>query len=350
MLNVGLVGFGFAGKVFHAPVIRAVDGLHLTTIVQRRGTADPPYADVEVVRSVDDLLTRAIDLVVIATPNPSHYPLAEQCLRAGRHVVIDKPFTTTVAEGEALVHLGTEKQRVLSAYQNRRYVGDFVTVQRLLSEGALGRVAIFESHFDRFRPELRPAAWREQPQPGAGLWFDLGAHLLDQALVLFGLPQAISADIRVERAGAAVDDAFDVTLHYPHMRALLRATMLAIAAGPTFAVHGSTGSFIKYGLDPQEEALKSGHTPAAPNWDADAPERYGTLTTPAGTRTIPTLRSSFAHYYANVRDAILGAAPLAVAPEQVLNVMRGLELAVASSRTRCALPWPTSGVSPMGSP
>ncbi|PYO99248.1 MAG: oxidoreductase [Gemmatimonadetes bacterium] len=343
MLNVGLVGFGFAGKTFHAPVIRAVQGLRLTTIVQRSGAPpDPRYPDVEFVRSVQDLLTRAIDLVVIATPNPSHHPIAKQCLLAGRHVVIDKPFTTTAAEAAELVRLAHDKRRVLSAYQNRRYVGDFVTVQTLLSDGGLGRVSIFESHFDRFRPELRPTAWREQPQPGSGIWFDLGSHLLDQALVLFGPPAAISADIRIEREGAATDDAFDVTLHYPRMRALLRASMLAASPGPTFAVHGTRGSFVKYGLDPQEEALKSGRTPDERNWDAEPPERHGVLTTPEGTRTIPTIPSSFTHYYENVRDAIRGTAPLAVSTEQVLEVMCGLELALASSQQRCVLPWTTS--------
>jgi scyllo-inositol 2-dehydrogenase (NADP+) len=343
MLNVGLVGFGFAGKTFHAPVIRAVQGLRLAAIVQRSGSPpDSRYPDVEFVQSVEDLLTRAIDLVVIATPNPSHHPIAKQCLLAGRHVVIDKPFTTAVAEAAELVRLAHDKRRVLSAYQNRRYVGDFVTLQKLLSDGVLGRVSIFESHFDRFRPELRPAAWREQPQPGSGIWFDLGSHLLDQALVLFGPPAAISADVRIEREGAATDDAFDVTLHYPRMRALLRASMLAASPGPTFAVHGTRGSFVKYGLDPQEEALKSGRTPDEPNWDAEPPDRHGKLTTPEGTRTIPTIPSSFTHYYENVRDAIQGTAPPAVTTEQMLDVMRGLELALASSRKRCVLPWATS--------
>ena len=344
MLTVGLVGFGLAGKVFHAPVIRAVEGLRLTAIVQRSGTGaagapDPRYRDVEFLRSVDELLARAVDLVVIATPNTSHHPIAKQCLLAGRHVVVDKPFTTTVAEAEELVQLGAEKRRVLSAYQNRRYVGDFVTVRKLLSEGALGRVTIYESHFDRFRPELKPGAWREQPQPGSGIWFDLGSHALDQALVLFGIPDAISADIRSERDGAATDDAFDVTLHYPRLRALLRASMLAASPGPAFAVHGTHGSFFKYGPDPQEAALKSGRTPGEPGWDAEPPDRYGKLTTPEGTRTIPTIPSSFAHYYENIRDAIVGKAQLAVTPEQALNVMRGLELAVTSSRKGCVLPW-----------
>ena len=344
MLNVGLVGFGFAGKAFHAPVIRAVDGLRLTTIVRRGGggAPDPGYADVEVVRSVDELLTRTIDLVVVATPNTSHHPIAKQCLLAGRHVVVDKPFTTTVAEAEELVHLAATTGRVLSVYQERRYTGDFVTVQRLLSEGVLGRVAIFESHFDRFRPELRPGAWREQPQPGSGVWFDLGPHLLDQALLLFGIPEAISADIRIERDSAAVDDAFDVTLHYPRLRALLRASLLTVTPGPSFAVHGTKGSFVKHGLDPQEGALKAGRTPDEPNWDVEPPELYGQLTTPEGTRTIPTTPSSFTRYYENIRDVILRKVQPAVMPQHALDVMRGLELAVASNRKRCVLPWTPS--------
>ncbi|HKW39987.1 MAG TPA: oxidoreductase [Gemmatimonadales bacterium] len=341
MLNVGLVGFGFASKVFHAPVIRAVAGLRLAVIVQRRGSGspDPAYADVEFVRSVAELLTRAVDLVVIATPNATHHPIAKQCLLAGRHVVVDKPFTTTLEEAEELVRLSKEHGRVLSAYQNRRYVGDFVTLRRLLAEGALGRVVTFESHFDRYRPALRPEAWREQPHPGSGVWFDLGPHLLDQALMLFGFPRAIAADIRIEREGAAVDDAFDVTLHYPQMRALLRATMLAAAPGPTFTVHGANGSFVKHGQDPQEAALRAGRRPDEPNWDQEPSEQYGTLTTLSGTRTIPTIPSSFVHYYENIRDAILGSALLAVTPEHALDVMRGVELAVASSRQRRVLPW-----------
>lgn len=339
MITVGLVGFGFAGKVFHAPVVRAVDALRLTTIVQRSGGGDPRYPDVEFVRDVAALLEREVELVVIATPNESHYPIARQCLAAGRHVVIDKPFATTAALAGRLIELAHGQGRLLSVYHNRRYVGDFVTLQQLLQRGALGRVVAYESHFDRFRPGLRPGAWREQPLPGSGVWFDLGPHLLDQALVLFGKPQAISADIRIERAGAQADDAFDVTLVYPDMRALLRASMMSAAPGPTFAVHGTNGSFVKHGADPQEAALRAGRTPDEPSWDQEEPALFGTLTTSEGDRRIPTIPSSFTHYYENVRDAILGKASLAVTPEQALDVMRGLELAVTSSRQRCAVAW-----------
>jgi predicted dehydrogenase len=257
-------------------------------------------------------------------------------------VVIDKPFAPTLAQAEDLVQLASKQRRVLSVYQNRRYVGDFVTLQRLVSEGTLGRIVAYESHFDRFRPDQKPGAWRERPEPGAGVWFDIGPHLLDQAFVLFGIPRAVAADIRIERDGGVVDDAFDVTLHYPQLRAVLRASMLAAAPGPSFAVRGTAGSFIKYGVDAQEEALKQGRTPGGPEWDADPPALYGTLTTVEGPRLVPTIPSSYARYYENIRDAILGKAQAAVTPQQALDVMRGLELAVASSEKRCVLPWVTA--------
>jgi predicted dehydrogenase len=342
IINVGLVGWGFAAKVFHAPVIRATEGLQLTAIVQRSGTADPPSSGVDFVRSVDELLQRNVDLVVVATPNATHHPIAKQCLLAGKHVVVDKPFTVTVHEAEELVQTAREKKRILSAYQNRRYVGDFQTVQLLLRKEALGRVTVYEAHYDRFRPQLKPNAWREEALPGSGIWYDLGAHLLDQALVLFGIPQAISADIRIERDNAMADDAFDVTLHYARMRAILRATMLAAYPGPAFAIHGTNGSFIKYGLDPQEGALKAGRSPNEPDWDLEPEEAFGRLATPQGVQVIPTVPGNFRHYYENIRDAINGDAGLAVTPEQVLNVMRGLELAIESSRKRCTLPWPSA--------
>jgi len=342
MLNVGLVGFGFGGKVFHAPVIRAVEGLRLAAIVQRHGPPPPDslYADVEFVRSVDELLTKQLDLVVVTTTNTSHHPIAKQCLLAGRHVVVDKPFTVTMAEAEELVRIAQEQRRIVTVYQDRRYTGDFATVQKVVAEGALGRVVTYEAHFDRFRPELRPGAWREAALPGSGVWYDLGPHLFDQALLLFGIPDAIGADIRVERDKAVVDDAFDVTLYYAGRRALLRSSMMVHPVGPTWSVHGSKGSFVKYGMDPQEAALREGRTPAEPEWDSEPAELYGELITADGTRIVPTLRSSFARYYENVRDVILGKAKLAVTPEWSLDVMRGLLLAVESSRQRRVLAWP----------
>ncbi|HEY4933069.1 MAG TPA: oxidoreductase [Terriglobales bacterium] len=345
MIDVGLVGFGFAGRTFHAPVIAAVEGLHLAAILQRHGSeAQQAYPDARLVRSLDELLAiDTIRLVVIATPNTTHFDLAKQCLLAGRDVVIDKPFATTYAEAAELVQIASEQGRLLSVYQNRRWDGDFVTLQRLVADGKLGRVVLFESHFDRFRPHLKANAWRERPEPGSGVLFDLGPHLIDQAMVLFGEPESISADLRIEREGASVDDAFDVVLHYPRMRVLLRAGMLVSTPTPRFVVQGTQGGYVKYGLDPQEDALKRGETPAGEFWGYEAPERWGTLLEAQGdsfaTDKLPTAPGDYHQYYQNVRDAILGDVPLAVTAEQGLGVMRALEMAQESSRQRCLVPW-----------
>jgi scyllo-inositol 2-dehydrogenase (NADP+) len=345
MIDVGLVGFGFAGRTFHAPVIAAVEGLRLAAILQRHGPeAEQAYPGARVVRSVEQLLAiESVQLVVIATPNTSHFDLAKQCLLAGRDVVIDKPFTTTYSQAAELVALAGENKRVLSVYQNRRWDGDFLTVQRLFDENKLGRVVLFESHFDRFRPQLKANAWRERAEPGSGVLFDLGPHLVDQAMLLFGTPEAVSADVRIERDGAAVDDAFDVVLHYPRMRALLRAGVLAGTPTPRFVIHGTQGGYLKYGLDPQEDALKRGETPAGEFWGYEAPERWGTLLSLQGdsfhSEPFATIPGDYRQYYQNLRDAILGNAVLAVTPEQALAVMRAIELAMQSSRQRCVASW-----------
>lgn len=339
-INVGLIGFGFAGRTFHAPVIRAVAGLRLVAILQRKGDdAANRYPDVRIARNLEQLLASgSIQLVVIATPNVSHFDLARQCLLAGRHVVIDKPFATTYVEAAELVSLAEKCKRLLSVYQSRRFDGDFKTVCNLIASEVLGRIVLFESHYDRYRLQLRPGAWREQAGPGNGVFFDLGPHLIDQALTLFGTPEAVSADIRIERDGAVVDDAFNVTLLYPRLRVQLRGTMLASKPAPHFVIHGTHGSYDKYGLDPQENALKRGETPGGPAWGKEPPEAWGTLTQVEGekitARTIPTEAGDYCEYYENVRDAILGKAALAVTPQAASNVMRVLELARQSSHER----------------
>jgi predicted dehydrogenase len=264
-------------------------------------------------------------------------------LQAGRNVVIDKPFATTYAEAEELVHLANDQGRLLSVYHNRRWDGDFLTVQQLLNHSEIGRTALFESRFDRFRPQLRPDAWRERPEPGSGVLFDLGPHLIDQALLLFGTPLAVAADVRIERDRATADDAFDMMLVYPQTRAVLRAGMLVSAPTPRYIVQATEGSYIKFGLDPQEDALKRGEVPDGDAWGREPQERWGTLRTlRAGSlteRPLPTLAGDYRKYYENVRDAILGNADLEVTPQQALDVMHAVELAHLSSRKRCAIPW-----------
>jgi scyllo-inositol 2-dehydrogenase (NADP+) len=339
MIKVGVVGFGLAGKVFHAPFVRIVEGLELTAIMRRSGEADPKYAGVQFVRTLNELLAIPdLQLVVVATPNDSHVPIARQCLEAGKHVVIDKPFAPTLKEAEELVALARRKQRIVTVFQNRRWDGDFLTVRKLLAERSLGRVVIFESHFDRFRPNLR-GSWHEKPIPGMGLMFDLAPHLVDQALVLFGTPEAISADLRKERDGTQVDDAFDITFHYPHARALLRASPVTAAPGPRFWICGTTATYTKYGLDPQEDAMKNGGNPRSADWGKEPEEMWGKLTTADEVKTMPTIGGNYRAYYENVRDAILGKTHIAVTSEQALNVMRVLELSMESSRTGCKVKW-----------
>ena len=350
-IPVGLVGFGLAGKSFHAPVISRVPGLRLAAIVQRHGDdAEQLYPEAKIVRSFEELLAiPEIRLVVIATPNDTHFPFAKQCFAAGRDVVVDKPFTTTFDEAVALVQLARQTGKLLTVYQNRRFDGDFDAVQQVVASGELGRIVRFETNYDRFRPQLKPGAWRERSGPGTGVTFDLAPHLIDQALFLLGLPEAITADIRTERDNAVADDAFDIILHYAQgLRAMLRATMLAPAIRPRFILHGTRGSYTKQAFDVQEPLLRAGRIPwqETPT-DAEREANIGVLTIaqPDGSTTerrIPPGKSDYRDFYANVRDALLGKAGLIITPQHALNVMRVLELARESSTRRCTVPWPAA--------
>ena len=346
-IDVGLIGFGLAGRAFHAPIIHAVPGLRLAAILQRHGSSSAEaYPQARIVRTLEDLLSiDSIRLIAIATPNTSHFPLAKQCLERGRDLVVDKPFALNVAEARELIALAEKLGRLITVYHDRRFDGDFQTVRDLIASGELGRVVRFESHYDRFRPQLRPGAWREQPGPGSGILFDLGPHLIDQALHLFGVPEAISADVRLEREVSLADDSFDLLLRYPKgMRASLHSTMLGAASRARFVIYGTRGSFIKFGMDPQEAPLRAGQLPRGENWGLEPRENWGTLTLSDGStakqRVIPTARGDYRNFYENVRDAMLGIAPLAVTPLDALRVMQVLELARRSSDERRTLPWP----------
>lgn len=343
-IRVGLIGFGLSGQTFHAPMIVAVPSLELACVVERSGQlAAQKYPQARAVRTVQELLAdETVRLCVVATPNDSHFEIARQCLNAGRAVLIDKPFTVTTEEARLLTHLAKKRGRLLTVYQSRRLDGDFKTVRKLLAEESLGRIVLFESHFDRFRPTLKNA-WREKQGPGAGMLYDLGPHLIDQALQLFGKPDSIAADIRCERDGGLVDDAFDLRLDYPNMRAILRSTMIAYAHQTRFVINGTAGSFLKTGLDPQEEPLRRGVAPGGPTWGEDPEANWGTLylagDSAPGGRKVQTERGDYREFYANVRDAMLGKAELVVKPEQATDVIRAIELALESSRERRTIEW-----------
>lgn len=353
-IRAGVVGFGLAGQIFHAAVIHETPGMELAAIVERSGrTAAGKYPGVKVVRSVEELLQDpTVSLCVVATPNDVHEPIAEQCLRAGRHVVIDKPFTLTSTGAAKLAGIAREQGKVLSSYHNRRWDGDFQTLQELLRSGRIGQPVLLESHFDRFRPSPKPEAWRETEKAGGGILFDLGPHLIDQALALFGVPSSLWADVRITRLGCEVDDTFDLQFTYEKaeredlraLRVWLRASVVAASPGARFTLHGTKGSFEKWGLDPQEAALKEGARFADPDFGLDPSHSWGILTIPEGpSETVQTLPGDYRKYYENVRDAIGGAANVAVGVEEAWSVARLIELARESSRTGCKLPVDLSG-------
>lgn len=342
-IGVGLIGYGMAARVFHAPVIQSVPRLTLKKVVARRGNdsleLDPR---VEVVRDAAALLQdEGISLVVIATPNVSHFDLARQSLLANKHVVVEKPFTTSSGQAQQLIDLARSQHRVISVHQNRRWDGDFQTVSRLLDSRLLGRLVEYESHYDRFRNQRREGAWREEEGEGSGILFDLGSHLIDQAQVLFGLPQLITADIRVQRDSAKAADNFELILHYDDLKVTLKAGMLVRGQSPRFILHGTEGSFIKYGLDPQEEALKRGRTPSEPNWGEETRELWGTLDTQIGglhlEGRVETFAGCYQAYYRNIADVIDGRVELAVKPEEARNTICIIEAALQSNEQRCTV-------------
>jgi predicted dehydrogenase len=340
-LNVALVGYGYVGKTFHAPLIAATPGFELHTVVSSdpaKVAADFPAARV-VAELSEALADPAIDLVVIATPNALHAPQAIAAFAAGKHVVVDKPFALDAAQARTMADAAKSAGKLLAVFHNRRWDSDFQTLQRLIAEGALGEVVQYESHFDRFRPEVRDR-WRERAGPGSGAWMDLGPHLLDQALVLFGEPLGIAADIGTQRAGAEADDYFHVTLRYPVLRVILHGSLLSAASDLRMAVHGTRASFNKHGLDPQEAQLKAGMTPGASGWGRDS--RHGVLTTVENDVQVhadvrPEV-TGYRQFYAGVREAILHDAPSPVPVEEALRVMDLLELAQRASDERRELP------------
>jgi predicted dehydrogenase len=347
-LRVALIGYGSAGRIFHAPLIAGVPGLQLACIVTRQLEAvQRDWPGVPCVASVSATLADpAIDLVVIATPNDSHFELARAALLAGKHVVVDKPCTVTLAETESLLALARQQGRVLTVFQNRRFDSDFLALQQVIQSGQLGRVVQVDSHFDRYRPSV-PVRWREQNLPGSGLWFDLGPHLLDQALLLFGQPDAVLLEQAKVRDGAQVDDWFHAVLRYDTppggLRVTLHASTLVAEPGPRWTVHGTQGSFTKFGLDPQEDALKAGQRPqleAPDDWGQDphagqllCMTRMAGVAAPVSVRcAAPQPPGNYLAYYAQLRDHLWGLVPApGVTPAQVRAVMQLLELGAQSA-------------------
>ena len=339
-IRVGLIGYGYASKTFHAPLVAGTPGMELAAITSSDETkvrADWPA--VPVVTEPKHLFNDPnIDLIVIPTPNDTHFPLAKAALEAGKHIVVDKPFTVTLSQARELDALARSLGRLLSVFHNRRWDSDFLTVKALINEGTLGEIAFFESHFDRYRPQVRDR-WREQAGPGSGIWYDLAPHLLDQAVHLFGLPVSMTVDLAQLRPGAQTTDYFHAILSYPQRRIVLHGTMLAAAESARYIIHGARGSYVKFGLDPQEERLKNGERLPQEDWGYDM--RDGVVTRAEGEalveETVLTLPGNYPAYYGAIRDALNGSGENPVPASQAIQIMELIELGIESAKHRATL-------------
>ena len=331
-VRVGLIGYGYVAKTFHAPMITATPGLQLAAVASSRAAdvhADHPGVHVV---DADELIARGdVDVVVIASPNDTHRPLAEAALTAGHHVVVDKPFTLSLQDARAIIDTADRCRRIVSVFQNRRWDSDYLGIKQVIDGGLIGEVAHFESHIDRFRPNPRDR-WRENAGPGAGLWFDLGPHLADQALQLFGLPDAVTADFGCLRAGSRTDDWAHVILDYPRLRVVLHGSMIAAGAHTRFIAHGTAGTVVKHCSDIQEDQLKAGVVPGGPGWGEDSDDML--LYDADGRQTSrPTPPGNQLRYYRELHQAITADGPNPVPPQQILAVMAVIDAARLSAQT-----------------
>lgn len=339
-IRVGLIGYGYASKTFHAPLIAGTPGMALAAVSSSDATkVHADWPTVPVVSEPKHLFNDPnINLIVIPTPNDTHFPLAKAALEAGKHVVVDKPFTVTLSQARELDALAKSLGRLLSVFHNRRWDSDFLTVKALLSEGTLGEITFFESHFDRFRPQVRNR-WREQAGPGSGIWYDLAPHLLDQAVNLFGLPVSMTVDLAQLRPGAQTTDYFHAILSYPQRRIVLHGTMVAAAESALYIIHGTRGSYVKFGLDPQEDRLKNGERLPQEDWGYDM--RDGVVTKVEGEtlveETLLTSPGNYPAYYAAVRDALNGTGENPVPASQAIQIMELIELGIESAKHRATL-------------
>lgn len=339
-IKVGLASFGMSGRLFHSPFIASDPNFELYKIVERsKNLSEEEYPNAIVVRSFDELINDpAIELIIVNTPDSTHYPYAKQALLANKHVVVEKPFTLTSKEGEELIALAEERKLMLSVFQNRRWDSDFLTVQDIIKKGLLGRLVEFESTFPRYRNFIKEGTWKETGELGGGLTYNLGSHLIDQALVLFGMPQSIYAEIETQRDGGMVDDYFFIRLHYPHIKVSLKAGYLMKEAPPRFVLNGTLGSYVKYGLDPQEEALNAGQKPVGSEWGKEPESDWGIINSCAGGKEqrerYPSLSGNYASFYQNISEHIRKNKPLASDAKEVINSIRIIEAAFKSHQTK----------------
>lgn len=340
-IKTGLAAFGMSGQIFHAPFISTNPDFELTAIVERsKDLSKDRYPQAHIMRSIDELLASDIELAVINTPDSTHYKYARQALEAGKHVIVEKPFCTTIDEGKDLIAMAKKNGLMLSVFQNRRWDSDFLTVKEIIDYELLGRLVEFESTFPRYRNYIKPDTWKETGQQGGGLIYNLGSHIIDQAVQLFGVPEALYADIDTLRTDGAVDDYF--MIHFirpskaPNLKVTLKSSYLMCEPEPRFVLHGTEGSYVKYGLDRQEADLNAGLMPDTPHWGEEDENIWGLLHTEKDDSSFsgryPSVAGNYAGFYANIREYLRGSRPLLTDAEYVLPVIQLIEAAIKSSK------------------
>ena len=340
MIKTALVSFGMSGRVFHAPFIQLNPNFILAGAWERSSkNIQAIYPGVTSYASYEDILNDStIDLVVVNSPNDTHYAYTKQALLAGKHVVVEKSFTVTVEEAEELSALALQQQKILTVYQNRRFDADFLTIQKLIAQNKIGHLLDVQISYERYRTTLSPKVHKEQPTPGAGVLLDLGPHLVDQAIQLSGMPTAVFADLRITRSVSVVDDYFTLLLYYPTHRILLTSGMVFMQQGPGYKIYGTKGCFIKNRSDVQEDLLLAGHKPGGENWGKEDPKNYGTLSIDTDgeitSSIIESERGDYGKYYEAVAAAILENKPVPVTPQEGINIMKVLVAAKKSHETK----------------
>lgn len=332
MIKTAVIGYGLSAKTFHLPFIVQQPELELVAISSTKPELISDYPLLQRYQNGDELILLSdAELVVITSPNDSHYPLAKQALLAGKHVLVEKPFVLTEAQGRELFELAEKLQLQLFVYHNRRFDGDFLTLQQLLGSNELGAIRYFESHFDRFRPVPRPR-WREQQGVGTGILYDLGPHLIDQAIALFGVPEAVTARCRALRQGSETVDYFHLLLHYADKEVVLHSSPFSALPTTRFILQGDNGSYHKTGLDPQEDALRAGQKPLGENWGLESEALYGVVAKADGQRTYPTLAGNYQLFYQHLVAALQQGKASPVSVTQALQGIRLIELAQQSQQ------------------
>jgi scyllo-inositol 2-dehydrogenase (NADP+) len=336
-INTAFASFGMSGLVFHGPLLSIHNGFHIHKILERsKNLSKSRYPEATVVRNFDDLLTDDIELVIVNTPDHTHYEYTKKALEAGKHVVVEKPFVQNTELGKELIDLADKKGLVLTVFQNRRWDGDFMTVRKVIESKMLGKLVEYEAHFDRYRNFIQPDTWKEDPGTGTGILFNLGSHMIDQAVVLFGKPAFVSADIRHMRPGSKVDDYYDINLFYDDVKVKVKSSYLVREEGPRYILHGTEGSFLKWGIDPQEAALKKGGLPTDEGWGVEDEEDWGVLNTGLDglhmEGRIETLTGDYSRFYKNVYETICNGAELAVKPKESLLGVEIINAAFESNK------------------